>query len=88
MAAFESCAATGATGEPNAIEPVDSTGAGDSFRGAIAYGLLQGWEDEHVVDFASAVAACVCMSYPHALNAPDLDGVLAFIEQHRGRTSR
>jgi sugar/nucleoside kinase (ribokinase family) len=70
---------------PYAIEPVDTTGAGDSFRGAIAYGLLQGWTDERTVDFASAVAACVCMSYPHALNAPGLDGVLTFIEQHRDR---
>jgi len=69
---------------PYAIEPVDTTGAGDSFRGAIAYGLLKGWADERTVDFASAVAACVCMSYPHALNAPGLDGVLAFIQQHRG----
>jgi len=72
-----------ATAKPYAIEPVDTTGAGDSFRGAIAYGLLQGWPDARVVDFASAVAACVCMSYPHALNAPDLAGVEAFIEAHR-----
>lgn len=73
---------------PYAIEPVDTTGAGDSFRGAIAYGLLQGWTDERIVDFASAVAACVCMSYPHTLNAPGLDGVLAFIEQSRDRPRR
>ncbi len=70
---------------PYAIKPVDTTGAGDSFRGAIAYGLLQGWTDARTIDFASAVAACVCMSYPHTLNAPDLDGVLAFIEQNRDR---
>lgn len=69
---------------PYAIEPVDTTGAGDSFRGAIAYGLLQGWPDERTIDFASAVAACVCMTFPHALNAPTLGKVEEFIERRRG----
>jgi sugar/nucleoside kinase (ribokinase family) len=71
------------TASPYVIEPVDTTGAGDSFRGAIAYGLLQEWPDERTIEFASAVAACVCLTVPHALNAPDLDTVLAFIEKHR-----
>jgi sugar/nucleoside kinase (ribokinase family) len=71
------------TASPYEIEPLDTTGAGDSFRGAIAYGLLMGWPDERVVDFASAVAACVCMTMPHALNAPDLAEVEAFIEERK-----
>jgi len=69
--------------KPYVIEPVDTTGAGDAFRGAIAYGLLQGYDDEKTVDFASAVAANVCLSYPHALNAPGLETVLAFIAKYR-----
>lgn len=73
--------------QPYAIEPIDSTGAGDSFRGAIAYGILQGWADERVIDFASAMAACVCLTLPHALNAPDLDGVLAFMKSAPRRAS-
>ena len=68
---------------PYPIEPLDTTGAGDAFRGAIAYGLWRNWDDPRTVDFACAVAACVCLSVPHALNAPDLDGVLAFMEQNR-----
>lgn len=68
---------------PYKIDPVDTTGAGDSFRGAIAYGLLQGWDDERTVDFASAVAALVCMTIPHALNAPGLEEVTAFIKAKR-----
>ena len=68
---------------PYEIEPVDTTGAGDSFRGAIAYGLLAGWPDERVVEFASAVSACVCLTMPHALNAPDLAEVLEFMKGHR-----
>jgi sugar/nucleoside kinase (ribokinase family) len=68
---------------PYTIQAVDTTGAGDSFRGAVAYGLFRGWDDERTVRFASAVAACVCLTMPHALNAPSLDGVLAFMEKHR-----
>ena len=64
---------------PYKIKPLDTTGAGDSFRGAIAYGLVQNWSDDKILDFASAVAACVCLTRPHALNAPDLAGVLEFM---------
>jgi ribokinase len=68
---------------PYKIDPVDTTGAGDSFRGAIAYGLLKGWSDEATVEFASAVAACVCLTVPHALNAPGIDEIVAFQERNR-----
>jgi sugar/nucleoside kinase (ribokinase family) len=65
---------------PHKIQPVDTTGAGDSFRAGIIYGLLQSWDDEKTIDFASAVAACVCLTIPHTLGAPNLDGVLAFMK--------
>ena len=67
--------------KPYRIKPVDTTGAGDSFRAGIVYGLLQSWDDKSTVEFASAVAACVCLTVPHALNAPDLKGVLAFMKE-------
>jgi sugar/nucleoside kinase (ribokinase family) len=66
--------------EPYKIIPVDTTGAGDTFRAGIVYGLLQGWNDEQTIRFASAVAACVCLTIPHSINAPGLDGILQFIE--------
>jgi sugar/nucleoside kinase (ribokinase family) len=69
--------------KPYKIMPVDTTGAGDSFRAGIVYGLLKSWDDESTVDFASAVAACVCLSAPHALNAPGLEGVLAFMKERK-----
>ena len=68
--------------KPFPIEPIDTTGAGDSFRGALAYGLAKGYSDEETVRFASAVAARVCLSMPHALNGPDLDEVLAFLRDN------
>ncbi|MBN2272809.1 MAG: hypothetical protein JXR41_10820 [Bacteroidales bacterium] len=68
---------------PYKIKPVDTTGAGDSFRAGIIYGLLNQWDDESAIDFASAVAACVCLSAPHALNAPELDDILLFMKEYR-----
>ena len=67
--------------KPYKIKPVDTTGAGDSFRAGIVYGLLNAWDDASTIDFASAVAACVCLTVPHALNAPGLEGVLAFMKK-------
>ncbi|MFC1569238.1 carbohydrate kinase family protein [bacterium] len=71
--------------KPYQITPVDTTGAGDSFRGGIAYGLFKEWDDEKTVNFASAVAANVCLTIPHALNAPGLDDILAFMEAHQNK---
>lgn len=71
------------THRPYHVDVVDSTGAGDAFRGGIAFGISQGFSDEQTVDFASAVAACVCRTVPHALNAPSLEAVSIFIEEHR-----
>jgi len=71
------------TFKPYAIKPVDTTGAGDTFRAGIIYGLLKSWDDEATIEFASAVAACVCLTIPHSLNAPGLDGVLEFMAGHK-----
>ena len=69
--------------KPYPIDPVDTTGAGDAFRGALAFALYKGcgWDDRKTVDFAAAVAANVCLKYQHALNAPDMETVLKFIEE-------
>lgn len=42
------------------VETVDTTGAGDVFHGAFAYGLLAGWELPRVLDFSNAMAALNC----------------------------
>jgi sugar/nucleoside kinase (ribokinase family) len=69
--------------KPYTITPVDTTGAGDSFRSGILYGLLNSWDDESTIDFASAVSACVCLTIPHTLNAPGLDGILKFMKENK-----
>jgi sugar/nucleoside kinase (ribokinase family) len=71
--------------KPYKIVPVDTTGAGDSFRAGIAYGLMNSWDDDYIVDFASALAACVCLTIPHALNAPGLDAILKFMKEHKSK---
>jgi sugar/nucleoside kinase (ribokinase family) len=71
--------------KPFAIDPLDTCGAGDSFRGAIAYAILKAWNDEQTLEFASGVAACVCMTTPHTLNAPGLEQILEFIRSQRAQ---
>jgi sugar/nucleoside kinase (ribokinase family) len=60
---------------PIRVEVVDSAGAGDSFRGGLIYGLLQGWSDDETVRFASALASLVCMTTPGYVNPPALEQV-------------
>ncbi len=69
--------------KPFKITPIDTTGAGDSFRAGITYGLFTGWDDLQTIEFACAVSACVCLTVPHTLNAYDLSGVLEFIKKNR-----
>jgi sulfofructose kinase len=42
------------------VEAVDTTGAGDVFRGGFIYGLLHGWPVDRVLRFANAAAAASC----------------------------
>ncbi len=64
---------------PFEIDPVDTTGGGDSFRAGIVYGLLKGWDEDRMVEFAAAVAAINCTRFPGVLNAPTAEEVWDFI---------
>ncbi|MET4780643.1 5-dehydro-2-deoxygluconokinase [Glaciihabitans sp. UYNi722] len=44
---------------PYVIEVVNGLGAGDSFGGALCFGLLQGWELERILRFANIAGAIV-----------------------------
>lgn len=65
------------------IEAVDTTGAGDVFHAGYIFGLLQGWDLERVVRFASAVAAIKCRQMGGRKGIPRLDEVMQFL-QRRG----
>lgn len=42
------------------VNAVDTTGAGDVFRGAFCYAMLEGWPLERALDFSCAMAALNC----------------------------
>jgi sulfofructose kinase len=48
------------------VKSVDTTGAGDIYRGAFAYGITQQWGMKQCVEFANCVAALHCSRYGNA----------------------
>ena len=69
--------------EPYSVDPVDTTGGGDSFRAGIVFGFLEGWDEDKTIDFAAAVAAITCTRYPGVLNAPTFDEVFDFMDARK-----
>jgi len=65
------------------VEAVDTTGAGDTFHGAIAYGLGRGWDVPRTVEFASAVAALKCRALGGRPGIPRLEEALDFLRSQR-----
>jgi len=55
---------------PFSVEVRDTTGAGDSVRAGVIYGMLRDYGDDRLVTTASAVAAMVCRQAPSFLNSP------------------
>ena len=57
------------------VEAIDTTGAGDVFRGAFIYGLLRGDGPRQLLRFANAAAAVSC-TRPGAIDSvPNLGDV-------------
>jgi sulfofructose kinase len=44
------------------VAATDTTGAGDIFHGAFLYGLMQGWQNEEILEFSCAAAALNCQA--------------------------
>ena len=70
------------------VEAVDTTGAGDTFHGAIAYGFARGWKVPRTVEFASAVAALKCRALGGRPGIPRLREALAFLRSEGSPTWR
>jgi len=67
--------------EPFRVDVLDSAGAGDSFRGGLAWASLRGMSDRDAVRFASAVAGLVCTTAPGCLHPPSLAQVEELLER-------
>lgn len=61
------------------VEVVDSTGAGDAFHGALAYGMAQQMEWEPLLRFASAVGALTCTRLGARASLPHHDAVVQLL---------
>ena len=61
------------------VNVVDTTGAGDTFRGAFAYGVLKRWPLRETARFASAVAALKCTKLGGRTGIPTLQETLKFL---------
>ncbi|HOL67068.1 MAG TPA: PfkB family carbohydrate kinase [bacterium] len=65
------------------VSVVDTTGAGDVFRGAFAFGWWKGWPLLRIVRFASAVAALKCKKLGGRAGIPTLKETLSFLAGHK-----
>lgn len=63
------------------VSVVDTTGAGDVFHGALAFGFLQSWVLEEAAEFASAVSAMKCTRLGGRSGIPSLEEALSFLKQ-------
>jgi sugar/nucleoside kinase (ribokinase family) len=64
------------------VATVDTTGAGDAFHGAFAYGLARGWELERCAEFAAAVAAIQCTKSGGRTGLPTLPPAVHFLRRN------
>lgn len=62
------------------VKAVDTTGCGDVFHGAFIFGLLQKWDLNETIRFASATAALKCREIGGRTAIPDLREVEEFME--------
>jgi sugar/nucleoside kinase (ribokinase family) len=62
------------------VSAIDTTGAGDVFRGGFIYGVLSGWPLEKTLRFANAAAAISCTRLGAMNGVPSLQEVTRFAE--------
>jgi len=67
---------------PFTVETSDTTGAGDSFRAGLIFGMLRDYDDRRLIETASAVAAIVSQRVPGVLHGP----TVAELQQFLGTT--
>lgn len=70
----------------NRVEPVDSSGAGDSFCAGFITGLYQGWDIAQCAAFANAVGAHCIMEIGTTSGIRPMNDILAFMETYELRS--
>ena len=70
---------TSVVGTSFAVEPIDTTGAGDSFNAGMIYGHLTGLRGEALLRFANACGALAVLRIGGAGGAPTLEQVKQFM---------
>jgi sugar/nucleoside kinase (ribokinase family) len=68
--------------KPFKVKAIDTLGAGDTFRAGVTYGVFKGWDDDKTVEFASALAAIVCTTFPSVTQSPTFAKVKKFIKEY------
>jgi 5-dehydro-2-deoxygluconokinase len=66
---------------PYFVDVVNGLGAGDSFGGALCYGLIQGWELTDVLRFANVAGAIVASRLECSTAMPTTEEVLAIVKE-------
>ena len=64
------------------VAAVDTTGAGDAFHGAFAFGLARRWELPRCAEFAAAVAAIKCTKPGGRTGLPTLPQAIHFLRRN------
>ena len=66
------------------VSAVDTNGAGDTFAGAIVFGVLSGWSVSRMLQVATIAAGLKCAGAGNRSALPDLSQVLAHSDKHDG----
>lgn len=66
---------------PYFVDVVNGLGAGDSFGGALCFGLIQGWDLEHILRFANIAGAIVAGRLECSTAMPTTDEVDAILKE-------
>lgn len=66
---------------PYFVDVINGLGAGDSFGGALCFGLSQGWELEHILRFANVAGAIVASRLECSTAMPTTEEVDAILKE-------
>jgi len=69
--------------KPYSVDVKSTLGAGDTFKAACVYGLLNKMSDDEIVSFASACSAVAISRYPLPLKPPTLEEVKSLMQSRK-----